>query len=73
LHFRKNSSGKPYELAQFFTNALWADKIKHKRALGTSPYYLVYGKEAILPPNVLLASLHIFEASRGQPSTALQK
>ena len=37
-------------------NALWADRVTPKNSLGMSPYTLVYGKEAILPPNILLPS-----------------
>jgi hypothetical protein len=32
-------------------NALWADRVTPKEALGNSPYFLIYGKEAILPTN----------------------
>ena len=35
-------------------NALWADRFTPKNSLGVSPYTLVYGKEAILPPNIML-------------------
>jgi hypothetical protein len=30
-------------------NALWADSVTPKEAIGNSPYFLVYGQEAILP------------------------
>eukprot|EP00253_Pinus_taeda_P031038 PITA_31038 len=55
------------------TNALWADRVTPKVALGNSPYFLVYGQEAILPPNVTLPSLQLSQASRGTPSALLQK
>jgi len=42
-------------------------------ALGNSPYFLVYGQEAILPPNVALPSLQLSQASRGTPSALLQE
>ena len=29
--------------------ALWADRITVKQAIGTSPYQLVYGAEAVFP------------------------
>ena len=47
------------------SNALWADRVTPKNSLGVSPYTLVYGKEAILPPNILLASSIIAQKSRG--------
>jgi len=55
------------------TNSLWADRVTQKVALGNSPYFLVYGQEAILPPNVTLPSLKLSQASRGTPSALLQK
>jgi len=55
------------------TNALWADRVTLKVALGNSPYFLVYGQETILPPNVTLPSLQLSQASKGIPSTLLQK
>jgi hypothetical protein len=40
-------------------NALWADRVTSKIAVGNSPLFLVYGREAILPPHVLLPSLQL--------------
>lgn len=39
------------------SNALWADRVTPKASIGNSPFFLVYGKEAILPPNLFLPSL----------------
>ena len=36
-----------------------------------SPYTLVYGKEAILPPNILFPSSKLSQASRGSSSEVL--
>eukprot|EP00253_Pinus_taeda_P017642 PITA_17642 len=55
------------------TNTLWADRVTPKVALGNSPYFLIYGQEAILPPNVNLPSLQLSQASRGTPLALLQK
>lgn len=33
-----------------------------KKALGTSPYFIVYGMEVILPPNVFLPSLQLAQS-----------
>jgi transposase InsO family protein len=41
-------------------NSLWEDRVTPKEAIGKSPYFLVYGQEAILPngfyfhPSILL-------------------
>ena len=40
-------------------NALWDDKVTPKNSLGVSPYTLVYGKEAIFPPNILLLTAQL--------------
>ena len=43
-----------------------------RNSLGTSPYFLVYVKEAILPPNIYLLSLHLTQSSCGRSSNFLQ-
>ena len=37
-------------------NSLWDDRVTPKNSLGVSLYTLVYGKEAIIPPNIKLPS-----------------
>ena len=41
------------------SNALWADRVTPKAAIGNSPFFLVYGKEAIFPPHLFLPSLQL--------------
>ena len=53
-------------------NALWADRVTPKTSLGVSPYTLVYGKEAILPPNIMLPSSIMAQESRGSDNEVLQ-
>ena len=53
-------------------NALWADRVTPKSSIGASPYTLVYGKEAILPPNIMLPSSIIAQESRGSDDDVLQ-
>ena len=53
-------------------NALWVDRVTPKNSLGVSPYTLVYGKEAILPPNILLPSSQLAQTSRGTENEVLQ-
>ena len=52
--------------------ALWVDRVTPRISLGTSPYFLVYGKEAILPPNIYLPSLQLTQSSRNRSSNFLQ-
>jgi len=54
-------------------NALWVDKVTPKEALGNTPYFLVYGQEAILPNGLYLSILHIAQGSRGHPSSVIQQ
>ena len=44
------------------SNALWADRVTPKAAIGNSPFFLVYGKEAILPPHLFLPSLQLSQS-----------
>jgi hypothetical protein len=43
-----------------------------RNSLGTSPYFLVYDKEAILPPNIYFPSLQLAQSSHGISSNFLQ-
>jgi hypothetical protein len=54
-------------------NALWTDRVTPKEAIGNSPYFMVYGKEAILPNELYLPSLQIAHGSRGQPLSVIQQ
>lgn len=37
--------------------ALWADRTRAKRSLGTSPYHLVYGKDPVFPIQLRIPTL----------------
>jgi hypothetical protein len=54
-------------------NALWEDIVTPKEAIGNSPYFLVYGQEAILPNGLYLPSLQIAQDSREEPSSVIQQ
>jgi hypothetical protein len=41
--------------------ALWVDSVTPKASIGNSPFFLVYGRESILLPHVLLPSLQLSE------------
>jgi hypothetical protein len=38
---------------------LWVDRVTPKEAIGNLQFFLVYGREAILPPNIILPSLQL--------------
>ncbi|MCO5577968.1 hypothetical protein L7F22_031805 [Adiantum nelumboides] len=48
------------------------DMTSFKTTLGYTPYQLVFGKEAILPIKVQLASLRVLESGRDRPSEQLR-
>jgi hypothetical protein len=43
-----------------------------KDAIGNSPFFLVYGREAILPPHVLLPSLQLSQKVQEEECPPLQ-
>ena len=53
--------------------ALWADRITPKSALGNSPYFLVYGKEVVLPANLTIPSLLLAQSLQENDSSPLQQ
>ena len=53
-------------------NALWDERVTPKSAIGVSPYTFVYGKEAILPPNIMLPSSILAQESSGSENEVLQ-
>eukprot|EP00253_Pinus_taeda_P009284 PITA_09284 len=52
--------------------ALWANRITQKASIGTSLFNLVYGKEAILPTNLVLPSLALVQFIEEAPSSSIQ-
>lgn len=43
--------------------SLWADQVMWKSSLNVSPYFVVYGKEAILPQNIYISVLQLSQES----------
>ena len=54
------------------SSALWADRVTPKAAIGNSPFFLVYGKEAILPPHLFLPSLQLAQSVQEVPCSAME-
>jgi len=42
-------------------NALWVDKLTTKKLIGTSPYQLVYGMDAIFPSYLGVPVMNIIQ------------
>ena len=51
----------------------WADRVTPKAAIGNSPFFLVYGTEAILPPNLFLPSLQLSQSVQDEDYPAMEK
>jgi len=54
-------------------NALWEDRVTPKQSLRTSPFFLTYGFEAILPPNIFLPSLQLAQSIQDIPLDNMQR
>eukprot|EP00253_Pinus_taeda_P030347 PITA_30347 len=52
--------------------ALWADRIMQKASIGTSPFNLVYGKDVVLPTNLVFPSLALVQFIEERPSSSIQ-
>ena len=59
-------------LAQSFDFALWVDRITKKASIGTSPFRLVYGKEAVLPLKLVIPSTALVQFINEQNFSSLQ-
>jgi hypothetical protein len=46
--------------------ALWDDRVTTKRSLGTSPFHLVYGIEAIFPTHISLLMAKFLQYQQGE-------
>ena len=51
---------------------LWVDRITQKASIGTSPFNLVYGKEVVIPANLMLPSLALVQFIEESPSSFIQ-
>ncbi|MCO5574981.1 hypothetical protein L7F22_028778 [Adiantum nelumboides] len=70
----KQVVSKPKDWDNHLSAALWAYTTSFRTSLGYTPYHLVFGKEAILPIEVQLASLKILATkNEGTPSDRLKQ
>ena len=47
---------------------LWADRIIVKQAIGTSPFQLVYGTDAVFPVHLGIPVMKFFQDCQEEPS-----
>ena len=57
----------------FLHQALWDDRVTPKSSIGNSPFFLVYGVDAILPPNLFLPSLQPVRAVQETECSAIEE
>jgi len=56
------------------THALWADRTMTESAHGETPFYLVYGKEAMIPTKLeILTYLLVFQTEELDPNPLTQR
>jgi hypothetical protein len=53
--------------------ALWADRVTCKKSIGTSPFKLVYGTEAIFPVQLALPVVKFLQETNSEPSDLTQR
>ena len=53
--------------------ALWDDKVTEKRSIGTSPFKLVYGIEAIFPIQLILLVETFFQEEKDEPNDMVRR
>ncbi|MCO5603592.1 hypothetical protein L7F22_057743 [Adiantum nelumboides] len=70
----KQVVSKPKDWDKHLSTALWTYRTSFRTSLGYTPYHLVFGKEAILPIEMQLASLKILATkNEGTPSDRLKQ
>jgi hypothetical protein len=53
--------------------SLWVDCVTTKKSLGTSPFQLVYGAEAIFPTQLALPVAKFFQDYEGEPNHMIRR
>ena len=53
--------------------ALWDDKVTDKKSIGTSPFKLVYGTEAIFPIQLILPVAKFFQEEQDEPNDMVRR
>jgi transposase InsO family protein len=52
---------------------LWANRVTTKKSLGTSPFQLVYGTEAVFPTQLALPVAKFFQDHEGEPNHMVRR
>ena len=54
-------------------NALWADRICIKRSIGTSPFEIVYGVQALFPVSLAVPVMKLIQEQEEEPSSVQRR
>ena len=54
-------------------NALWADRICIKRSIGTSPFEIVYGVEALFPVSLAVPVMKLIQEQEEEPNSVQRR
>ena len=52
---------------------LWDDRVTDKRSIGTSPFKLVYGTEAVFPIQLILPAAKLFQEEEDEPNDVVRR
>ena len=53
--------------------SLWVDRVTDKRSIGTSPFKLIYGTEAIFPIQLILPVAKFFQEEQDEPNDMVRR
>ena len=53
--------------------SLWANRVTDKKSIGTSPFKLVYGTEAIFPIQLILLVAKFFQEEQDEPNHMVRR
>ena len=53
--------------------SLWVDRVSYKRSIGTYPFKLVYGTEAIFPIQLILPIAKLFQEEQDEPNDMVRR
>ena len=53
--------------------SLWADRVRNKKYIGTSPFKLVYGTDAIFPIQLVIPVAKFFQEEQDEPNDMVRR
>jgi hypothetical protein len=53
--------------------ALWANRINTKKSIGMSPFQMVYGTDVVLPINITLPMINLWQYAKEEPNDVMRR